>query len=92
MRRRAVEIDSYVPVTKAKALFLDMIRMIDDQENTIAITKNGVPRAILMSMEQYEGMRETMMVLGDTEMMRQIRDSQQAIKDRKPLIELEDLP
>ncbi len=87
-----MEIDSYVPVTKAKALFLDMIRMIDDQENTIAITKNGVPRAILMSMEQYEGMRETMMVLGDTEMMRQIRDSQQAIKDRKPLIELEDLP
>jgi antitoxin YefM len=87
-----VEIDSYVPVTKAKALFLDMIRMIDDQENTIAITKNGVPRAVLMSMEQYEGMRETMTVLGDTEMMRQIRDSQQAIKDKKPLIDLEDLP
>jgi antitoxin YefM len=86
-----VEIDSYVPVTKAKALFLDMIRMIDDQENTIAITKNGVPRAVLMSMEQYEGMRETMMVLGDMEMMRQIRDSQQAVKDRKPLIDLEDL-
>ena len=87
-----MEIDSYVPVTKAKALFLDMIRMIDDQENTIAITKNGVPRAVLMSMEQYEGMRETMTVLGDTEMMRQIRDSQQAIKDKKPLIDLEDLP
>lgn len=86
-----MEIDSYVPVTKAKALFLDMIRMIDDQENTIAITRNGVPRAVLMSMEQYEGMRETMMVLGDTEMMRQIRDSQQAIKDKQPLIDLEDL-
>jgi antitoxin YefM len=86
-----VEIDRYVPVTKAKALFLDMIRMIDDQENTIAITKNGVPRAVLMSMEQYEGMRETMTVLGDTEMMRQIRDSQQAIKDKKQLIDLEDL-
>lgn len=86
-----MEIDSYIPVTKAKALFLDMIRMIDDQENTIAITKNGVPRAVLMSMEQYEGMRETMTVLGDTEMMRQIRDSQQAIKDKKPLIDLEDL-
>ena len=86
-----MEIDSYVPVTKAKSLFLDMIRMIDDQENTIAITKNGVPRAVLMSMEQYEGMRETMTVMGDTEMMRQIRDSQQAIKDKKPLIDLEDL-
>lgn len=87
-----MEIDSYVPVTKAKALFLDMIRMIDDQENTIAITKNGVPRAVLMSMEQYEGMRETMTVLGDTEIMRQIRDSKQAIKDKKPLIDIEGLP
>ena len=86
-----MEIDSYVPVTKAKALFLDMIRMIDDQESTIAITKNGVPRAVLMSMEQYEGMRETMTVLGDTDMMRQIRDSQQAISGGKPLVDLEDL-
>lgn len=86
-----MQIDSYIPVTKAKTKLLDMIRMIDDSENTVAITKNGVPKAILMSMEQYEAMRETMAILGDPDMMKQIRDSRNEIKEKKPMIDLEDL-
>ncbi len=86
-----MQIDSYIPITKAKALLLDMIRMIDDRENTVAITKNGIPTAVLMSMEQYEAMRETMVILGDQNIMKQIRHSQSEIKEKKPLIDLEDL-
>lgn len=85
-----MQIDDYVPVTKAKALFLDMIRMIDAQDSTIAITRNGVPKAVLMSMEQYEAVRETMMIMGDPDLMRQIRDSLSDIKEKKPLVDLED--
>ena len=86
-----MQIDSYIPVTKAKSRLLDMIRMIDDRENTIAITKNGVPKAVLMSMEQYEAMRETMTILGDPVMMAQIRNSQNEIKEKKQLVDLEDI-
>jgi len=42
-------------------------------------------------MEQYESMRETMAILGDKEMMKQIRHSGNEIKKGKPLINLEDL-
>ncbi len=86
-----MQIDSYIPVTKAKTTLLDMIRVINDQENTIAITKNGVPRAILMSMEQYESMRETMAILGDEGMMKQIWRSRSEVKENKQLLDLEDL-
>jgi len=86
-----MQIDSYIPVTKAKTRLLDMIRMIDDRENTVAITKNGVPKAVLMSMAQYEAMRETMTILGDPDMMEQIRNSQKDIKEKKPLVDLEDI-
>jgi len=86
-----MEIDSYIPITKAKSTLLDMIRVINDQENTIAITKNGVPRAILMSMEQYESMRETMTILGDEGMMKQILRSRNEIRENKQLVDLEDL-
>ena len=86
-----MQIDSYIPVTKAKTRLLDMIRMIDDRENTVAITKNGVPKAVLMSMEQYEAMRETMIILGDPDMMEQIRNSQKDIKEKKPLVDLGDI-
>jgi antitoxin YefM len=86
-----MQIDSYIPVTKAKTMLLDMIRKINDRENTVAITKNGVPKAVLMSMEQYEAMRETMIILGDKDMMKQIQLSQKEMTDKKPLIDLEDL-
>lgn len=86
-----MQIDSYIPVTKAKTSLLDMIRMIDDSENTVAITKNGIPKAVLMSMDQYEAMRETMTILGDPDMMAQIRHSQKDIKEKKPLVDLEDI-
>jgi len=86
-----MEIDSYIPITKAKSTLLDMIRVINVQENTIAITKNGVPRAILMSMEQYESMRETMTILEDEGMMKQILRSRNEIRENKQLVDLEDL-
>jgi antitoxin YefM len=86
-----MQIDNYIPVTKAKARLLDIIRMINDREDTIAITKNGIPRAVIMSMEQYEAMRETMAILGDVEMMKQIRCSRNEVKENRPLVDLEDL-
>ena len=46
-----LHIDSYVPVSKAKANLLDMVRVLRDSQDTIAITRNGVPEAVLISME-----------------------------------------
>ena len=44
-------IQDYIPVTKAKAAFLDIIRKIEGSEDAVAITKNGVPEAVLLSMK-----------------------------------------
>jgi antitoxin YefM len=84
-----MQIDSYIPVTKAK--LLDMMRNIDDTDDTIAITKNGIPKAVVMSMEQYEAMRETMTILADKDMMNQIRASIKEMQEGKPLVDLEDI-
>ncbi|MBU0646686.1 type II toxin-antitoxin system Phd/YefM family antitoxin [Patescibacteria group bacterium] len=86
-----MQIDNYIPITKAKTRLLDIIRMINDREDTIAITKNGIPKAVIMSMDQYEAMRETMAILGDVEMMKQIRRSRNEVKENRPLVDLENL-
>ena len=86
-----MQIDSYIPVTKAKTKLLDIIRNFDDSEDTIAITKNGVPKAIIMSMDQYEAMRETMEIMADKNMMKQVWASIKDIQSQKPLIDLEDI-
>ena len=86
-----MQIDRYIPVTKAKTELLDMIRNFDDKEDTIAITKNGVPKAIIMSMDQYEAMCETMEIMADKNMMKQMWTSAKEIQEKEPLIDLEDM-
>ena len=64
-----MQIDTYIPVTKAKTELPDIIQHIDDQDDTIAITKNGIPKVVIMSMLQYEAMRETLTIMADEDMM-----------------------
>jgi len=86
-----MQIDSYIPVTKAKATLLHMIRNFDNREDTIAITKNGVPKAVIMSMDQYESICETMEIMIDKDIMQQLRTSIREVREKKTLVDLEDI-
>jgi len=75
-------IQDYIPVTKAKRAFLDIIRKIENSDDTIAITKNGVPEAVLISMKKFQGLLETLEILSDEKAMKSIRKSiKEAQKD-----------
>ncbi len=50
-----MQIDIYIPATQAKTKLLDMIRMLDAEGSTVAITREGVPKAVLMSMDRPSG-------------------------------------
>jgi prevent-host-death family protein len=58
-------IDQFIPVTRAKASLLDLVRKAREQDRTIAITRNGVPEVVLMSLERFDGMLETIEILAD---------------------------
>ena len=68
-------IQEYVPVTKAKTNFLDMVRKIKNSDDVIAITKNGIPEAVLISMDRFDGLLETLEILSDETAMKSIRKS-----------------
>ncbi len=68
-------IKEYIPVTKAKANLLDLVRKIKDSDDTIAITKNGMPEVVLISMDKFQGLLETMEILSDEKAMKAIRKS-----------------
>jgi antitoxin YefM len=70
-----LRINDYIPVTKAKSSFLDIIRNIEDSSDAVAITKNGVPEAVLLSMRQFESLIETLEILSDEKAMKSIRKS-----------------
>jgi prevent-host-death family protein len=71
-------IQDFISVTKAKGQLLELLRKIKNSDDTIAITKNGVPEAVLISMGKYEGLIETLEILADEKAMQLIRKS---IKD-----------
>ena len=68
-------IKEYIPVSKAKANLLDLVRKIKDSDDMIAITKNGMPEVVLISMDKFQGLLETMEILSDAKAMKAIRKS-----------------
>jgi antitoxin YefM len=80
-------IETFVPITQAKAKLLDMVRQLRDTNDTIAITKNGVPEAVMLSMRKFESFLETIDILADPEVMLQLRESAKDVKTGK-LIDL----
>ncbi|MBN1932251.1 MAG: type II toxin-antitoxin system Phd/YefM family antitoxin [Desulfobacterales bacterium] len=82
-------IESYVPITQAKAKLLDIVRQLHDTDDTIAITKNGVPEAVMLSMKKFEGLLETIDILADPKMMKQLKGSAKDVKAGR-LIDIEE--
>ncbi len=68
-------IQEYIPVTKAKAELLDLVRKIQESNDAIAITKNGVPEVVLISMKKFKGLLESLEILSDEKAMKSIRKS-----------------
>jgi len=68
-------IQQYIPVTRAKIMLLDLVRKIKESDDAIAITKNGVPEAVLISMNKFQGLLETLDILADEKAMKSIRKS-----------------
>ena len=80
-------IETFVSITQAKAKLLDLVRQLSETNDTIAITKNGIPEAVMLSMRKFEGFLETIDILADPEMMSQLKSSAQDVKSGR-LIDL----
>ena len=63
------------PITKAKRNFLDIVKRMEEEDETIAITKNGEPVGVMMCMSRYEALLETIEILGDKEILRSLEKS-----------------
>jgi antitoxin YefM len=69
------DISTYIPISKAKSELLEIIRRLENVEDAVAVTKNGVPAAVILSMEKYRGLLETLDILSDEKTMKSLRTS-----------------
>jgi len=76
-------VDRFVSVTEAKNKLLDLIRSLKSRQEIVAITRDGVPSAVLLSMDQFEGFMETIEILSDQKTMRALRRAMKQAKAEK---------
>jgi antitoxin YefM len=69
------DISTYIPISKAKSDLLEIIRRLENVEDAVAVTKNGVPAAVILSMDKYQGLLETVDILSDDKAMKSLRTS-----------------
>lgn len=68
-----------MPASEVKAKFYDLIDHVAVGDQVI-VTKNGKPTVAILSVEEWSSLKETLEVLSDPELMRQIRASQKEIQ------------
>jgi antitoxin YefM len=69
------EVRQFIPVSKAKNRLLKLIRELEQQQEAIALTRDGVPAAVLLSVEHFRGLLETIEILADPKALRSLRRS-----------------
>ena len=63
------------PISEVKTHLPELVTRIEARDDQVVVTRNGKPAVIIVSFDQYERLRETLDVLGDPSMMRQLRKS-----------------
>jgi antitoxin YefM len=65
-----------LPISEVKTRLPELVTGVDEREEEIIVTKNGRPAAMIINVKEYERLKETLEVLSDPEMMKQLRESE----------------
>jgi antitoxin YefM len=81
-----------LPLSEVKMKLSAIVDHVEATDEEIVITRNGRPAAILVSPDEYESWKETVVVKSRPELMDEIKNGLQQLKDRKAkLYTLEEL-
>ena len=68
-----------VPVAAARARFSEMVDAAVSTHERVEVTRNGRRAAVLMSADDFDALSETLDILADAELVRQISEAQQQL-------------
>ena len=62
-----------LPISEVKARLPELVTGVEHREEEIVVTRKGKPPAVLVNHAEYERLKETIDVLSDPDLMKQIR-------------------
>jgi antitoxin YefM len=78
-------------LSEVKTRLPELVAGVQEREEEVVVTKNGRPAAILINVDEYARLKETLDVLSDPILMKQICRSQAFYKTGKKGLSFEDV-
>ncbi len=69
------EIDRIMPVASVKRDFLEILKTMEEDDSTIAVTRNGEPVGVMMTPRRYDALLETIEISSDKHVMESLAES-----------------
>jgi prevent-host-death family protein len=76
-------------ITEAREKLLGLADTLNSENSTAVIRKRGKPVLALLPYELYESLEETLAIMGDSELMAQLRQSVKEIEEGRYLTQEE---
>jgi prevent-host-death family protein len=80
-----------LPISEVKARLPELVTGVAEREEEVVVTRNGKPAAVLVSYAEFERIKETLDVLSDPALMRQVRESRAFYASGKTGLSFEDV-
>lgn len=68
-----MNIGKHISVSSAKDKLFELLGQVEDEHENIVITKNSLPKAVLLNYEEFSGLLETIDILADQQGIRALR-------------------
>ncbi len=80
-----------LPLATVKAKLSEVVDRVEREQDRVTITRNGRPVAVIVSLDDIEGLEETLEILSDKRLMKKIRSGVAAAEkgDTVRLVDLE---
>lgn len=78
--RYNVRVNKFMTITEARK---NLYAVVDEAEHpgvAVAITHNGTPKVVVMSFEEYEGWQETMEIMNDADLDKELVEAMKEMK------------
>ena len=64
-----------MPISEVKTRLPELVSGVQEREEEIVVTRNGKPAAVLVNYDDYERLKDTLDVLSDPALMKQVGQS-----------------
>jgi prevent-host-death family protein len=78
-------------LSEVKARLPELVAGVQEREEEVIVTKNGRPAAMLINVDEYVRLKETLDVLSDPGLMSQIAESRAFYKTKRKGLSFEDV-